>query len=277
MKSTSEILLQESQRMLAPLAQALIQQGVTYPQFAATMKLVFLEVARQELRARDQRETDSAVSVLSGVHRKEVRSLGKTTSAEMSPALTLASQIFTRWMTDPTYRDGNNKPSELPRNGGENSFDALAISVSKDVHPRTALEELLRLGMVTVEADRVRLKARAFVPKQGFKETVALFSHSVADHIACGAHNLTSRDADKFLEQSIFASGLTDESAKHLGDFARELWSEVFEKMVPEAEVLVKRDKNKVQAKQRMRLGVYFYADTSDAMEVKSIPKTNSS
>ncbi len=277
MKSTSEILLQESQRMLAPLAKALIQQGVTYPQFAAAMKLVFLEVARQELCARDQRVTDSAVSVLSGVHRKEIRTLGKTAPAEMSPELTLASQIFTRWITDPNYRNENNKPIELPRSGSENSFDALASSVSKDVHPRTALEELLRLGMVTVEADRVRLNSSAFVPKQGFKETAALFSQSVADHIACGAHNLTTQEDVKFLEQSIFASGLTDDSAKHLGDFARALWSGAFEKMVPKAEALVKLDKNKVKATQRMRLGVYFYADTNDDVEVKSIPKKTSS
>ncbi len=255
--------------MLAPLAHALIQQGVTFPQFAATMKLVFLEVARQELRARDQRETDSAVSVLSGVHRKEVRALGTTTPEDMSPGLTLASQIFTRWITDPAYRDGHNKPSELPRSGPD-SFDVLAISVSKDVHPRTVLEELIRLGVVTVEADRVRLKVSAFVPKQGFKETVALFSHNVADHIASGAHNLNSQSEAKFLEQSVFAKGLTAESTEELGAFARELWSEVVEKMVPAAETLVRRDKGKVNAKQRMRLGVYFYTDTRDTLEVKA-------
>ena len=83
--------------MLAPLVRALIRQGITYPQFAASLKLVFLEVARQELRAGNQRETDSAVSVLSGVHRKEVRAVGVTAAPQMSPALTLASQIFTRW------------------------------------------------------------------------------------------------------------------------------------------------------------------------------------
>lgn len=255
--------------MLTPLVEALIQQGVTYPQFSATMKQVFLEVARNELRARSQRETDSAVSVLSGVHRKDVRALGTTAPAQMSPALTLASQIFTRWMTDPAYRDKRNRPGELPRSGSDNSFDALAISVSKDVHPRTALEELVRLGVVTVDADHVRLNAGAFVPRQGFKETAALFSHNVADHIASGAHNLRSQGDEKFLEQSIFAKGLTVESAEQLAVFARELWSQVFQKMVPKAETLVRRDKDKADAKQRMRLGVYFYTDAGNTLEVK--------
>ena len=256
--------------MLAPLAQALIKQGITYPQFAATMKLVFLEVARNELRTRHQRETDSAVSVLTGVHRKEVRALGTATPAEMPAALTLASQIFTRWITDPIYRDSRNKPADLPRSGSDHSFDALAISVSKDVHPRTALEELVRLGVVTVVADRVCLKAGAFVPARGFKETAVLFSHNIADHMASGAHNLSSEADAKFLEQSIFAKGLTAESAEQLGGLARELWSQLFEKMVPEAETLVQRDKDKTDANQRMRLGIYFYAEASDALEVKA-------
>ncbi len=259
--------------MLAPLVGALIRQGITYPQFAASLKLVFLEAARQELRAGNQRETDSAVSVLSGVHRKEVRAVGATAEPQISSTLTLASQIFTRWVTDPIYRDKRNKLKDLPRSGSDKSFDALAISVSKDVHPRTALEELVRLGVVTLKEELVRLNARAFVPKQGFKETAALLSHNVADHLAAGAHNLTSPDDSKFLEQSVFARGLTVEATAQLGVFAREIWAEAFEKVVPRAEKLIERDKGNPDANQRMRFGVYFYAEETKPQEDKSNPK----
>ena len=263
--------------MLAPLARALIRQGITYPQFAANLKLVFLEVARQELRARNQRETDSAVSVLSGVHRKEVRAVGATAAPQMSPAVTLASQIFTRWVTDPVYRDKRNKPRDLPRSSSKISFDTLATSVSTDVHPRTALEELIRLGVVTMKGELVHLNARAFIPKQGFKETAALFSHNLADHLAAGAHNLASQDDDKFLEQSIFAKNLTVEATEQLGVFAREIWALAFEKVVPRAEKLIERDKGNPHANQRMRFGVYFYAEETKHQEDKSNPKRRGS
>jgi hypothetical protein len=275
MKSPAEILLQESQLMLAPLVRALLQQGITYPQFSASVKQVFLDVARKELRARNQRETDSAVSVLSGIHRKEVRALGATTAKQLSPELTLASQIFTRWVTDPVYRDKRNRPRDLPRSGSKHSFDALVISVSKDVHPRTALEELVRLEMVTVEAELVRLNARAFVPRRGFKETAALLSHNVADHLAAGTHNLTSHQDEKFLEQSIFANGLTVEATERLGVLAREVWMQAFETMVPRAEKLVELGKGDPQATQRMRFGTYFYAEETMPLgdESKSKPR----
>lgn len=255
--------------MLAPLARALMRQGVTYPQISASLKLVFLEVARQELQAGNQRVTDSAISVLSGVHRKEVRAVGATATPPMSPTLTLtlASQIFTRWVTDPVYRNKRNKPRDLPRSGSTHSFDNLAISVSRDVHPRTALKELVRLGVVTVKENLVCLNARAFVPRQGFKDTAALFSQNVADHLASGTHNLTSPDESKFLEQSIFAKGLTIEATEQLGVFAREIWLQAFEKMVHKAETLVECHKANAQANQRMRFGVYFYAEETKPVD----------
>lgn len=259
--------------MLAPLVRALIRQGITYPQFSAGLKQVFLDVARTELRARNQRETDSAVSVLSGVHRKEVRAVGESTPQQLSSELTLASQIFTRWVTDPAYRDKRNRPRNLTRSGSKHSFDALAISVSKDVHPRTALEELVRLEIVTVDAELIRLNARAFVPRQGFKETAALLGHNVADHLAAGAHNLTSQQDEKFLEQSIFAKGLTVEATEQLGVFAREVWLQAFEKMVPRAATLVASDEGNPKATQRMRFGIYFYAEDTEPRKDESIPK----
>lgn len=250
--------------MLTPLVHALIARGVTYPQFSQTMKQVFLEVARSELGLRNQRQTDSAVSILSGVHRKDVRALGAAAPEQLQPALSLVSQIFTRWVSEPAYRDKRNRPRVLPRTGAKGSFEALATSVSTDVHPRTALEELVRLGVVTVTAERVHLNASAFVPTRGFAETAALFSRNVADHIAAGAHNLDPAQRDeRFLEQSVFAESLSAESAHQLAELARVLWAEAFQKMVGRAQQQVDRDIGKPQSDRRIRFGVYFYSAQS--------------
>jgi hypothetical protein len=260
-KSSAETLLAESRAMLGPLVHALIAQGASYPQFSRTMKQVFLEVARAQLRARNQRETDSAVSVLSGVHRKDVRALGAAATDTLEPGLTLVSQIFTRWVTERPYLDKNRQPKVLPRTGDRGSFEALATSISTDVHPRTALEELVRLDVVTVADDRVHLNTSAFVPTRGFVETAALFSRNVADHIAAGAHNLErAKGEDRFLEQSVFAEGLSAESTRLLGEFARGLWANAFQAMVVRAQELIDQDKGKPEADQRFRYGVYFYA-----------------
>lgn len=264
-KAAAEILLEQSGALLLPWIQSLVRHGVTYPQLAAQLKEVFFEAAVTELQAAGQRQTDSALSVLSGLHRKDVRTFSSATPRPASATVPLSSQIVTRWLSDPRYRDKRNKPRDLLRNGSADSFEALAMSVSTDVHPRTALEELIRLGVVTLQGDRVCMNGAAFVPKQGFAELVALLTQNVADHLAAGAHNLDAEDSHRFLEQSVFAESLTAESARHLGDLARDIWAGAFERMVTEATVRVAADKSMPDAGHRMRFGVFFYADTGAA------------
>lgn len=261
-KAAADILLEQSGALLLPWIQALVRHGVTYPQLAAQLKEVFFDAAVAELQAAGQRQTDSALSVLSGLHRKDVRAFSSATPRPAAATVPLSSQIVTRWLSDPRYRDKRNKPRDLLRNGSADSFEALAMSVSTDVHPRTALEELIRLGVVTLQGDRVCMNGAAFVPKQGFAELVALLTQNVADHLAAGAHNLDAEDSRRFLEQSVFAESLTAESARHLGELARGIWAGAFERMVTQATVRVAEDKGMPDAGHRIRFGVFFYSDT---------------
>ncbi len=137
-QSNADILLQESLHALAPLVRAPIREGITYPQFAQALKTVFFEAARQELGQQGVKQTDSAISVRSGVHRKDVRSMAHTERA-LPRTLSLASQVYTRWLASPETTDASGAPRALQRNGPMPSFEALALAVSKDVHPRTEL------------------------------------------------------------------------------------------------------------------------------------------
>ncbi|GAC1604145.1 MAG: DUF6502 family protein [Ramlibacter sp.] len=260
-KAAADILLEQSDALLLPWVRELVRHGVTYPQLALRLKQVFFEAARAELERTGQRQTDSAVSVLSGLHRKDVRALGSAAPGAVTPSIPLSSQIVTRWISDPQYRDKRNKPRDLPRHGATGSFEALVNSVSRDVHPRTALEELVRLGVATLQGELVCMNGDAFVPRHGFAELAELLAHNVADHIAAGAHNLEAADAARFLEQSVFAQSLSAESAAELGDVARELWGQAFERMVAEATARVARDKAGTGPRHRMRFGAFFYSD----------------
>lgn len=59
--------------MLQPLVVWLLRSGVGYTDLTAALKPVFLEAARAELARTGAKQTDSAISLLSGVHRKDVR------------------------------------------------------------------------------------------------------------------------------------------------------------------------------------------------------------
>jgi hypothetical protein len=240
-KAAADILLEQSDALLLPWVRELVRHGVTYPQLSLRLKQVFFDAARAE--------------------RAHVLAVQPGPAAASIP---LSSQIVTRWVSDPQYRDQRGKPRDLPRHGAIGSFEALVNSVSKDVHPRTALEELVRLGVVTLQGERVCMNGDAFVPRHGFAELAELLARNVADHIAAGTHNLEAEDAARFLEQSVFAQGLSAESAAELGDVARKLWGHAFERMVAQATTRVARDKASAEPRHRMRFGVFFYSDPDE-------------
>lgn len=255
----AELALREAAVLMAPVVRWLLRHGVPYPAFATLLKSVFVSVAREEIERAGARPTHSALSVLSGVHRKDVRSLeAEGATPRPTRSVPLASLVFTRWLTEPAYCGPDGKPRALARSGA-GSFETLARETSNDVHPRAMLDELVRSGLVHIEGDDVIPLETAFVPSRKLDELTALFSANASDHIAAAVHNLTVK-APKFLEQSVFADGLTQESADHLHQCARNAWNAAFATMVSEARQRIEIDAD-ADSDIRIRFGTYFYSE----------------
>lgn len=256
--------LREGAALMTPVVVWLLRSGVSYGAFADLLKGVFVEAARAELQRHGKQPTQSALSVLSGVHRKDVRALEAEapTPAEVRAAgVPLASQVFTRWVSDRRFCNRHGEPKVLARSGRSNSFESLCREVSRDVHPRTVLDELLRLGLARVEGDDVVAVGSAFVPSRRRSELTALFAANAADHIAAAVHNLTS-DGPRFLEQSVFADGLSADSVQLLHDCARTAWQEAFAAAVAEANRRVEADAEvPSESAHRIRFGTYFFSE----------------
>jgi hypothetical protein len=265
-ESRADLSLAAALRVAAPLVEFLLQEGVTYPRFANALKKTFLDSASSVLEANTARVNDSSLSTLTSIHRKDVREW-RAVGQPRPQAKTFGAvmEVFTRWANDPDYCDQQGRPRVLERTGGPGSFEALAASASRDVHPRTLLQELIRLGVARREegggngsSDKVSLCMDAFVPKEGSAEMLQLFADNVGDHLAAAAHNLKA-SATPMLEQSVFADGLRPESVDALNNLARQIWSNVFHDVVREATALSDQDREQPGADQRIRVGMYFY------------------
>jgi hypothetical protein len=259
----AQLALREARVLMAPVVRWLLRHGVHYGAFTEMLKGSFVKMAREELARAGAKTTDSAISVMSGVHRKDVRTLGQTPESLPVPrCIPLASQVLDLWRTDARFLDAVGEPKRLPRGGSGESFEALAREVSTDVHPRTLLDELLRLSLVTIDGDGVMVASRSPLPAPSIEEGAAVFSTNAADHIAAAVHNLTL-GGPKFLEQSVFVDGLSEQSAEHLHDVARGLWQDAFETMVTRARERVQADAP-ITADASIRFGVYYYRQVSD-------------
>jgi hypothetical protein len=253
--------LAEVLAILEPLVTWLVRSGVGYAGFAAALKPVFLAQAEQELVRLGRKRTDSALSLLSGLHRKDVRSLGEPAEQVTADNAaqgarwgkpSAANQVATRWLS-------LDWPDLIPFAGPEPSFEALARRVSRDFHHRAVLDDLVRLGVVREEGAGVRLIRDAFIPQPGFAEARQLFAGSAVDHLAAGVHNLSGGAGPRFLEQSVFADGLSEASVRVLHQLANQIWADALQRVVDQAVPLCEQDEGTANP-QRFRLGVFSFS-----------------
>ena len=155
--------------LLRPLVRLLVARGVTYPMLADLLKQIYVDTADRDFRLDGRPPTDSRVSLISGVHRKDVRRLRGATPPDeeaMPETVALGAQLAAAWTTKPEFLDSKGRPRRLARlasQGGKRSFEALVASVSRDIRARSVLDEWLRLGVVELDKeDRVVLRAAAF-------------------------------------------------------------------------------------------------------------------
>lgn len=262
--------------VMQPLVQLLLAHGVTYPQLAETLKGVFVDAAERNATLDCVRVTDSKIAITTGIHRKDVKRLReagtgatKATPEAVSPGT--ASVVITRWLADQAYTDADGRPQALTRNSAtEHSFDALVKSVSKDVHPRTILDELLRLDLVTVHNECVQLKVDSFVPKHDFIRMLGFLGANLHDHAAAATINTLGK-SPPFLEQSIYSDSVDAAAIAELATLARQQWAHVLKEVVPEVarHEIATPDGSSAEEQiktplARLRLGMYFYAEELD-------------
>jgi hypothetical protein len=270
MTAKAAIVLDRVLRVARPLVRLLVRSGVPYPAFATALKHVFVEAAREELARRSMAQTDSAVTLLSGVHRRDVRNLGRAGSsrkAEAQAPRSLPGEVIARWMSDPAFLDDNHAPRVLSRggDGAAGSFDTLVAGVSRDVRPRAVLDELLRLGVVREDGDGIHLLASGFAPRQDFEELSRLFADNLGDHAAAAVANLQGER--NLLEQSVFVDEITEASAARLQQVSVRAWKQAFKIVMAEAQARFDEDAAAAdpgQRRHRARFGVYFYTDRED-------------
>ncbi|MBI4990342.1 MAG: hypothetical protein HZC23_16120 [Rhodocyclales bacterium] len=273
----SENLVSALQHMLRPLVRLLLANGIGYATMVETLKSVFVRVADEDFRIAGKAQTDSRISLLTGVHRKDVKRLrgGGGDPLRQSAHASLSAQLFARWTGSGEYLDSAGRPRPLPRLGGKGggpTFEGLVTSVSKDIRPRAVLDEWLRIGAVDVDLDdRIRLNVDAFIPKKGFEEKTFYFGHNMHDHMAAVTHNLAG-GTPPFQERCAYYGQLSEASVAELAALAQKNGMQALQGVNRRAIELQATDRAAPPASpRRMTFGVYFYsADDAPAKDRKA-------
>lgn len=253
-------------RVLRPLVRLLVRRGITFPALCDVLRELYVNVAEYDFALSGKEQTDSRVSLLTGIHRKEVRRLrGAGAPVSAVPAsLSRTSRILARWLADRTTTDAEGHPLPLPRvaPAGRPSFEALVESVTRDLRPRAVLDEWIDKRLVTLDDDdRVTLLDSAFVPGGGDEQQLYYFGRNLHDHVAAAVANI-SAEAPRFLERAVHYDGLSAELAADLERRSRDLAMEALTAANRRAHDGCEADAG---GRWRWNFGVYVFAEEAPA------------
>lgn len=249
--------------LFAPLARLGVAHGLPFAVLEELLKRAYVDAARAAVSGSVEQRDISRVSAATGLNRREVTRLTQAVPAAAAQRASPVSELFTRWVSDSRYRTKRGEPRVLDRQGPAPSFETLARSITQDVHPRTLLEELCRLGLAEHDAarDRVRLLQSAFVPRRDQARMLGFLGANVADHFAAAVANVLGQGTEHF-EQAIFADELSDESLAVVRRLMAAQWQQMLDGLVPELERLIAGDREAGRAAaRRLRIGLYTYQE----------------
>ncbi len=263
-----DLLLEAVRVVLRPLARLHIREQVPFPVLSELLKSTFVEEAERGFRLPDKDLSDSRITLLTGVHRKDVKRLRAEAGAEgkTEARVSLGAQLIADWNALPQFLDAGGRPVPLYRNStrGRPSVRDLTETAGQDIRPQAIIDEWLRQGVIVIDdQNRVCLKHDAFVPEHDFEEKVQFFGRNLGTHAATSAHNIRN-EGPPLLDQAVYYGGLSDDSATRLARRARELAMRALRTLNREAHELQRSDEGKANAAHRIHFGAYFHREPEE-------------
>lgn len=264
-ESEQAALLAALDALMTPLAHLAVARGLT---FAALQESLKGALVRAASAAHDQvaaHRRVSRISTVTGINRREVTRLMQPPEAGPPRGRSKASEVFARWLTASPYCGWRGVPLVLRRQGDRPSFESLAQEVTRDVHPRGLLDELVRLGLAEFDevADTVAIARDGFVPRGDSVRMLGFLADNVGDHLGAAVDNVIHGGRRHF-EQAVFAEGISDASVASLRELVGPQWKALLTALVPPMQALVDADAAlPVKDQRRMRIGLYAFDDAS--------------
>ena len=238
------------------------------------LKETYLSVCKEEFELPNTRMTDSRISVLTGLQRKEIKSLRTTVASEDTVKINAGplSRLIARWRGVPEFQDSKGRPKQLKKSGIDPSFESLVEQISKDIHPRTVLDELVALDHVTVDGDLITLTTDAFVPREDKQALLNYLANNLGDHATAAVANvLCDNKHAPYFERAVHYNRLSSDSIRELDALSRQLQQQALEQINAKAISLQSKDSEKPNATGRFRCGSFVFHRNSKHQDITGL------
>jgi hypothetical protein len=265
--------------LMKPVVRILLRSGVGFSDFAEWAKLTYVEIAEKEFGVEGRVQSTSRISILTGLHRKEVARIRKDLEqggvSERNVPANRAERVVNAWLRESRYSSDESKPLDLPYSSDtdcEPSFESLVKSYSGDIHSRTLLDELIRIGAVSqLSNDHLRLERAGYVPSTESVEQLGIAGQSAHDLIATLANNINPESSGRYFQRSVAYRHLSNESVSEFKEYS-ELENEKLllklNKWLAQRDMSIEEQET-ADCQYRVGVGVYYFQESSSESNSK--------
>jgi hypothetical protein len=267
-ESQKPIVLRALRHLLGPIVRVLLQNGVTWNEFAEIGKEVFVDVARAGYGIQGRPTNNARVALITGLNRREVtrvRSViaGATDGNETQP--NRISQILTAWHTDPDFLDADGKPVMLAADGSRASLAELLKRYAGDVPHGALLKELTLLGLVKQQGKAFKVVSRHYVRSASDPDLLHQAGQALHDHATTLAHNVdASRTEPARFERMATTRTLPRRHLRAFGKFLESEGEAFLERadawLATHSRVAESKDRSRKRNEPVVRAGVGVYS-----------------
>jgi hypothetical protein len=251
-------------KLLVPLVRILLRNGVPYRAFCELVKKAYVDVASDEFTIPGRKQTVSRIAVLTGLSRKEVKrvsELAEPDDLDAANRYNRAVRVINGWRNDFLYLDSNGDPKELYFENEEFNFSSLVKAYSGDMPARAMLDEMLRTGAVEMQGERIRLKARGYIIREGEAEKIRVMGTDAGEFISTIHHNIINDPSEAFFQRKVSYDNIPEDVLPEV----RENVARMSEDFIDSVNMVISRydrDANpdiKGEGRRKAGLGIFYF------------------
>jgi hypothetical protein len=248
-------------RLLTPLVRVLLRHGMAFADFAELAKRTYVQVADKDFALPGKRQTDSRISVLTGLTRKDVARLqadNVASDAALAAERNRAARVLNAWVLKRKAEDGT--PALLTMD----QFAELVKEASGDMPARAVLDELLAAEAVRMDEGLLRLLTQDYRPQGSERDgrRLLILGEHVRDLLESADHNLTHPPEDAFILRRVYFDNIPAEAVPALRAALRAAGEDVIAKAREQLAQADLGDDLVAPGRTRVSLGVYYLEES---------------
>lgn len=207
-------------RILSPVVRFALRHSLKIQDIVEALKIAFLQEAQRELLREGRTCNASRLSMMTGVHRKDVarfESSDHDLSSQPEKAIgpkDLVTKVIGLWQTDRNFTTSLKAPRILSAGGLDSEFAKLVAKVSVDVNPAAVLAEMERIEAITRTKNGIKLIQGAYTPKNDVAAGFSLLGSDLDDLIQAVEGNILHEEEIKNLHVRTEYDNVRPESAR---------------------------------------------------------------